>query len=477
MVGNGLNLSNLRLILFFFLSLLFTFACRHNFFFWDTITQVSVPANWYYDNNFRYFFVPNGSATDHPTITGLYLGLIWKIAGRSLAVSHFAFLPFIYGIFVQLFRLIGKSGEKNLFLWLIFVLAVCDPTLVSQMSLPAFDVIQIFAFLWSINCILEQKKVQLGISFSILCLTSLRGIICGGGVILYSLIINYFQSNKITFRELIPFIPGIIMPVIFYLLFYMSRHSFIQDPVTDKWNQFLEFVSPAEMIRNTGIFAWRLIDFGRVGIWIVFAFFVLRVLWHRIPVDNFMRNTLLVALTQFLVFFPACILYKNPFGHRYLLPLILPVAVLTSYLVLKYVKKRWLVYAAMLTVLLGGWFWVYPETISQGWDSTPAHWPYYSVRREMIRYIDSENIPPDSVGSFFPNTASFMLTDLTGRTGSFREADLVTDKYILSSNVFNLKDQVIDDLSERNKWTMVKTISRRNVRMSLFRRNPQSGEP
>jgi hypothetical protein len=340
-----------------------------------------------------------------------------------------------------------------------------------------FDIIQVFAFLWSLNSITERKKVQLATAFGILCLTSLRGIICGGGVILYSLIINYLNSKKIKSGDLIPFIPGIILPFVFYAAFYLSRNSLIQDPGPDKWKQFLEFVSPAEMIRNTGIFAWRLIDFGRIGVWIVFAIFILRAIWHLTLTDNFIKNTLIVALTQCIVFFPACILYSNPFGHRYLLPVIIPVAVLTSYWVLKFANKGWIVYTAMLIVLLGGWFWVYPERISQGWDSTPAHWPYYSVRREMISYMDSANIPADSVGSFFPNTASFMLTDLSVRTGSFREADPVTDKYILSSNVFNLKDQVIDDLSERNKWTRVKIISRRNVWMSLFRSNPVSGEP
>jgi hypothetical protein len=127
-------------------------------------------------------------------------------------------------------------------------------------------------------------------------------------------------------------------------------------------------------------------------------------------------------------------------------------------------------------VLFSGWFWVYPGKIAQGWDATPAHWPYYSVRNEMVKFIESENIPVSNVGSFFPNIDSFRLTDLSNKGSSFKDDEDLSCEYILFSNVFNQKDNVIDELFLTGNWVEIKSISRRNVRMILFKRKSQKPE-
>jgi hypothetical protein len=460
--------TTVKFLLFFTVSLVFVIASRNNFFFWDTITQVSVPANWYFDTSFRYFFVPNETGTDHPTITGMYLAAVWKLFGRSLLVSHLAFLPFISGILFQLFRYIERSGESKYVIWLIFLVVLCDPTLVSQMSLLTFDIIQIFAFLWCINSVTDKKVKQLAVAFALLCLTSLRGMICGGGIIIFYLIAEYKNYKKLTHKMLIPFLPGIIILVLFYVGFYLNKQSFTYSTGINKWEQFSQFASPLEMLRNIGIFGWRLIDFGRIGIWIVFAFLIIKLVLKRTKADKFMENTLLVILTQFIVFFPACIIYRNPFGHRYLLPIIIPVAIITTYWILNHAKRR-LIYVTVFAILISGWFWIYPVRISQGWDSTPAHWPYYELRTKMLKFMESEKIPVLTTGSFFPNTASLRLIDLSRSNAAFKEADLASDNYILFSNIYNLKDPVIDDLFLNNNWIPIKSISKRNVSLILFK--------
>jgi hypothetical protein len=189
-----------------------------------------------------------------------------------------------------------------------------------------------------------------------------------------------------------------------------------------------------------------------------------------------MENTLLVILTQFIVFFPACIIYRNPFGHRYLLPIIIPVAIITTYWILNHAKRR-LIYVTVFAILISGWFWIYPVRISQGWDSTPAHWPYYELRTKMLKFMESEKIPVLTTGSFFPNTASLRLTDLSNINDAFKEADLASDNYILFSNIYNLKDPVIDDLFLNNNWIPLKRISKRNVSLVLFKRNINHQKP
>ena len=86
------------LVFFISVSLSFTLLYSGNPFFWDAIIQVSVPANWYYDNNFGHLFLPDQYATGHSTMVGFYLAFVWKIFGRTLVVSHFSMLPFVFGI-------------------------------------------------------------------------------------------------------------------------------------------------------------------------------------------------------------------------------------------------------------------------------------------------------------------------------------------------------------------------------------------
>ena len=124
-----------RAILFIGISLGFTLLHANKFFFWDTISQISIPANWYYDNNFRYFFIPDAYATGHPTFIGMYIALLWKVFGKNLLISHLAMVPFIFGILFQLDSYLRDSGKDKFTFLLIFIIVLCDSTLVTQMSM------------------------------------------------------------------------------------------------------------------------------------------------------------------------------------------------------------------------------------------------------------------------------------------------------------------------------------------------------
>ncbi|MGD0341460.1 MAG: hypothetical protein ABSA76_07120 [Bacteroidales bacterium] len=470
MFSNILNKKAFAAFLFFAISLIFTIAIGKYFFFWDTISQVSIPANWYYDNNFRYFFVPDEFATGHPTFVGMYIAILWKFLGKTLLVSHLALFPFIFGILYQVFRYIERSQERHLIIWLIFIFVFLDPTLVSQLSLITFDIIQIFLFLWCINSIIDKKGFQLSIAFIAICMTSLRGMICGGGILIFNILYGYFNNKRISVRTLLNYLPGIVISLLFFGFFYLNKHWIIHNTVSNKWAKFSELASPGEIIRNIGIFGWRLVDYGRIGLWSVFAFILIKLLKLKTIENTFLKNTMIIALTQVLVFFPVCIIYRNPFGHRYFLPIIIMVAIFTVFWIIKYTKRRWLLYSLISAVLFSGWFWVYPDKISQGWDATPAHWPYYRIRKEMLNYIESEKIPVSNVGSFFPNTKSFRLTDLSNCDLTFYDDENLISEYVLFSNVYNQKDEVINELFKSGNWIQIKTISRRNVYMILFKR-------
>ena len=115
-------------------------------------------------------------------------------------------------------------------------------------------------------------------------------------------------------------------------------------------------------------------------------------------------------------------------------------------------------------------FWVYPEKIAQGWDATPAHWPYYKLRKEMHQYLIQENIPVDGVGSFFPFNFSLFDTDLVGNKVATKQADIMKDENIVYSNVFNVDDEIIDELFSSGNWRASRKIRYGLIYISLFQR-------
>ena len=254
----------------FIIALAFTLLNSNKSFFWDSVNQVSVPANWYFDNNFKYFFLPDEIASGHPTFVGMYLALIWKIFGRSLFFSHLAMFPFIFGIFWQLYKLIIRSDLTTRETLLIMLVVLCDATLVSQISMITFDILQIFFFLWCLNSIFDNRKLSLYFAFTALMLTSLRGSLSGFGIVLFSILFNYYKFNKFSFRKLITFLPGFMSFIVFILAFYIEKHWIIFNPASPNLDEFGGFASGAGVLRNIGLVGWRLIDYGRVGIWLIF---------------------------------------------------------------------------------------------------------------------------------------------------------------------------------------------------------------
>ena len=123
-----------------------------------------------------------------------------------------------------------------------------------------------------------------------------------------------------------------------------------------------------------------------------------------------------------------------------------------------------------IIILFSGWFWIYPKKIAQGWDATPAHWPYYYLRADAISYIEKNNIGIENIGSYFPNVRSLKLTNAKKLEGGFHLRDTDTDTYILYSNVFNESDDTIDELFTSGNWTREKIWEKRNVKFILFKK-------
>jgi hypothetical protein len=161
---------------------------------------------------------------------------------------------------------------------------------------------------------------------------------------------------------------------------------------------------------------------------------------------------------------------KNLLGHRYLLPVYLTFSLLCASMVFSRQidkKLRVALVSFWLVSVIGGNFWIYPEKISQGWDSTLAHLPYYKIRHQAIEYIDEQEINFDSVQSFFPNVAIVDDVDLNNDYRQFVEFDNSCN-YVLYSNVFNISDEDYDLI--RKHYSEIKKFKSGLVYIDIYKR-------
>ncbi|MBD0825055.1 hypothetical protein [Aestuariibaculum marinum] len=440
-------------------------------FYWDNIVQISVPANWYYDTNFSNFYIPDMLATGHPTFVPLYFAIIWKIFSKSLFISHLAMYPFILGLLWQINNLTKMLTNKNNLRILILLFVIADTTLLSQLSLITFDIMLMFFFFLCINAILKGKNILLAFAYLGLVMVSLRGTICGGGILLFYILYNYSYNKKnLKIKNLISFIPGILSIIIFLFSFYLEKGWVIHNTVSNAWKESAEFASPYEILRNSGLFIWRLIDFGRVTIFLVFTFFIFKLIKKRQFENENLKTLFLIITCQCIVFFPIIVIYRNPFGHRYLMPIITTTIILVVIWIDLFKNGKKLVYTLSFLSLIFGHFLLYPEKIAQGWDATTLHWNYYSTRKKMINYIKENNLKVETIGSFFPNSSSFKYTDLDSDEIRFKNVNLEKDSLIVYSNTFNVEDEFIDTLFDKSKWTIVKDFTSNNIYIRLYKK-------
>ncbi len=443
--------NNLIVILsFIFLLALVLLNCRNSFF-WDTVQLGSKHANFYFSTNFSHLFLPDNIDSGHIPAFGMYIAFVWKLFGRSLLTSHLAMLPFVLGIGLQLFRVIQKF-TINKYWGFALILVLIDPSLLSQMTLVSPDIPLVFFFLLAVNSVLNKRRLMILISVIFLFLTSLRGITLSLCILCLDLYCNTpFTGNvkKIIvtlLRKSLIYLPALLFFVL-YSLFHYQKKGWFGFHENSPWIDSFKTVDVVGFIFNIGILGWRIIDFGRIGIWIVFI--ILLIIYKERILKNHKTRLLLFFFICTLILLAANMLWaKNLLGHRYLIPVYLTFSLLcVNILFSTYVKEklRYGLMAVWIIIIVTGNFWIYPSKISQGWDSTLAHLPYYNLRLNAMEYINSEGIDYKQVASFFPNISTLDEIDLNGGQIHFSEYD-GDNKYIFYSNVFNINDNAYDKI-------------------------------
>lgn len=444
----------------------------NNTFFWDTTQLASNHATFFYNTGFSSWLLPDDIDSGHIPAFGFYIALLWKIFGRTLAVSHLAMVPFALLAVWQLYRLCLKFIPKS-YAGLATLLIILDPTVLSQFTLVSPDVPLIAFFLLAFNSVLENRKYWLTASALLLFLTSMRGMMAVVCLLLLDLYCNvsFREKAKIfgnLLRRSLIYIPAAVVFIVFNTYHFLHK-GWVGYHKDSPWADCFAPVDFKGFLLNIAIYCWRLLDFGRIGIWLVFVFLLLRCS-KPIFASKSTRMLLLFAATL-MVFLPANMLWaKNLLAHRYLMPIYVTFALLTaSILFADYVqpKIRNMLVIIWLTVLVSGNFWIYPDKVAKGWDSTLAHLPYYKLRHEAIGYLDANHIDYKDVQSFFPNMSSMDILDLNGDPRHFDNYNGTGD-YVFYSNIYNLEDAVYDQLF--SAYRPVKTFHRNGVFVSVLKK-------
>ena len=154
------------------------------------------------------------------------------------------------------------------------------------------------------------------------------------------------------------------------------------------------------------------------------------------------------------------------------MPIYFSFTFLVAYLLFSKVDNKRIRNVLLVILILGlfsGNFWVYPKKISQGWDSTLAHLPYYKLRTKMLKFIDINEIDKANIGYDFPGAYPQKYLDLSNETWRFPEANLLVHEYILYSSVVNdFTDKEIEELE--NNWEILHQENSITVDIILYKR-------
>jgi hypothetical protein len=169
------------------------YLVRYHVFFWDTVQLGSKHAHFYYEHNFATLLLPQEIDSGHPPTFGLYLAALWLIFGKTLPVSHFAMLPFVWGILYFLWK-IGKSITEERKALFLLGMAMVDPTLASQCLLISPDVALACFFLMGVYAILQRHKWLKLLAMLGLAMVSMRGMMTVAALFCFEITI-YFKPS------------------------------------------------------------------------------------------------------------------------------------------------------------------------------------------------------------------------------------------------------------------------------------------
>lgn len=455
-------------LVFTFLYLLVIFASSNIPMFWD-MSYMSQISNMIYDNNFTVFFsetLDNGSSPLYST----YIAAIWKVAGRSLFITHLAILPFVVGIVYQFYLLLNRFLDKK-FAILAFLFLLAEPTIITQTIIAGYDLVLCFLFLTGLNGIFKNKRSLIFLSVMFMPLINIRCFSIVISVFLADLIFNLenFKSIKKIAKNSLPYLISMVL-----LLFWMFYHYHLTGEffLSHRRGWYHHYTGIEGMIRNLIYIFWKISDFGRIFIIAVIIALSVKIKFR----NNILYKVLIFSILPYLLFF---LPFPYPVSHRHFIHFYPVIILLFVYLISIQKQKAFRIIVSIIAIicLITGNLWIYPERYGNGWDSSFKSLPYFNLKNQLDNYITYKKINPVSVGSRWPMNFDNYDTKLDNIHFSFTDIEMLPlskHEYIAQSNISN--NFTVSEIEELNKnWILEKEFSSWPVYIKLFR-NPVNKE-
>ncbi|MGN0234886.1 MAG: hypothetical protein ACI4BD_01025 [Paludibacteraceae bacterium] len=443
--------------------------------FWDNILFANLMSAPLIENGVcAWGSIPLHVDPGHPPLLATYLTLIWSIFGRSLAITHLAMLPFIFVfIFGCLHICYAIFGDVKWSYFAVF-LVLADPTIFANLVyIGCENLILCFSMIAILGIVLNNPILK-SIGLMLLGISTLRGMLLCAGIFLWDYsrcTIRSKQQSLLSFFTLancVPYVIGAIPALIFLGWRLLNKGWIIGNPLQpwgDAWgySDLSDFLF--NFFRNCVVLIHRFIDFGRV-LPILFILFFLYTYRKLLQKDKQLLSLVLFCVLPCSLIGIISLVICNPMGHCYYLLSYMGIEILFVYLLKQYVpaSKHLICYLLCLSALVMGNFIVYPEKISQGWNSSLASLPFWEVRQQTLNYIEEKEIYPEQILTYFPFGRCADDIDLSGDTRMYA-SNASEAKYIMASNVCNLDDDTIDLL---HTYTPIAHFEKRRVHITLY---------
>jgi hypothetical protein len=436
--------------------------------FWDNVLFGSKMGNVLYNNGFTSWRMPVEFDPGHPPFLASVLAFGWTLFGKSLAISHWMMLPFVFGLLWQVHSFVSHFVKDQTSRIAGTILVSIDPTLLSQLVLVNPEIIQLFFFFLALNSLLSNKPWMKALALSLLGIVSFRGMMLCAGLFLIDLGLHLFINRK-SWRELFspvfiaPYLIGAIL-ALSYVVWRLITIGWLQTHPDSQWSELWTFVSVKEFIRNVAVLGFTFIDFGRV---LVLGFVLFAIIRLKAWRDSNIQTLLLITVGSIFFVAVVSLISNNTMGHRYYLTAFLTIALIAFILVQKFKQSNW-IFVVLVLGLIAGNFIIYPKKMAQGWDASLAHLPYWNLRQETIEYMEQQNIPINETASFFSNYTTLDNVDQNEDQRSFLRFT-GNESYVFYSNVYNLSDEEFASL-EIN-YQQIQSFQNRGITILLFQHN------
>lgn len=445
------------------------YTLEHDFF-WDGIQLGAKQAWWFYEKDFSTVWLPEAIDSGHPTFFPIYLAFTWTLFGPSLWISHCAMVPFILAVVFFSWRIaIHLKSDFPVAIYFPFLLFL-DPTLLSQLLQLGPDVALMAFFMMGLYAVLAGKQYWKLVAVLGLGMISMRGMMCAFALFMFEFIVA-LRLKKDLWPWLLSAVccygPGVLLALTYLLLHFKAKGWFGYHQ-NSSWALSFEVVNGFGVLKNGVILGWRLLDFGRVFIWLGLFWF-----WFKRKKVEQKVNLVLLAIALLLVLGWPFIVYTGVSQHRYLLPFYIVLHLIflisISQSAYSYRKKQGL-FILFGLLLFSGNFWIYPKNIDQGWDSTLAHWPYHSLRKDATLFLAENEIPLTAVGTAFPAIGELKFRNPEDQGSGFKTYDIEEDEYIFFSNVINGFSDADQRILEQANWEVIFQKEKKGVKVHIYQK-------